>query len=58
MATLAAGATDLDMAVSSDGKFLYTLNTGDGTAGIFQINQDGTVSGLKPSAGFNGIAAF
>lgn len=64
VASLAAGATDIDMAVSSDGKFLYTLNTGNGTVGIFSIKQDGTLtaispaSGILPAAGFNGIAAF
>ncbi len=64
LASLPAGTTDLDVAVSSDGKFLYTLNSGSGTIGIFRINQDGTLtatgaaSGVLPSAGFNGIAAF
>lgn len=63
-ASLPAGTTDLDVAVSSEGKFLYTLNSGSGTIGIFGINQDGTLaatgaaSGVLPGAGFNGIAAF
>jgi 6-phosphogluconolactonase len=58
-----AGATNLDIAVSSDGKFLYTLNSGNGTIGIFAIQKDGTlvsvgsIEGISPKAGFNGIAA-
>jgi 6-phosphogluconolactonase len=57
------GATNLDIAVSSDGKFLYTLNSGNGTIGIFAIQKDGTlvsvgsIEGITPNAGFNGIAA-
>jgi 6-phosphogluconolactonase len=49
--------------VSADGKFLYTLNSGNGTIGIFAIQQDGrlvsvgSVGGVSPTAGFNGIAA-
>jgi 6-phosphogluconolactonase (cycloisomerase 2 family) len=52
------------MDVSSDGKFLYTLDSGNGTLGIFRIKQDGTLTaigtapGILPAAGFNGIAAF
>ena len=58
-----AGATNLDITVSADGKFLYTLNSGNGTIGIFAIQKDGTlvnagsVEGISPQSGFNGIAA-
>jgi 6-phosphogluconolactonase len=57
------GATNLDIAVSADAKFLYTLNAGNGTIGIFGINKDGTltslgsIEGISARAGFNGIAA-
>ena len=37
------GATNLDIAISSDGKFLYTLNSGNGTIGIFAIQKDGSL---------------
>jgi 6-phosphogluconolactonase len=53
----------LDTTVSSDSRFLYTLNSGSGTVGMFAINQDGTLtslgeaSGLTANAGYNGIAA-
>jgi DNA-binding beta-propeller fold protein YncE len=59
-----AGSSNLDLAISSDGKFLYTLDSGTGTVSIFGINQDGTltslgdVGGLSASAGLNGIAVI
>lgn len=58
-----SGATNLDITVSADGKFLYTLNSGNGTIGIFAIQKNGTlvnsgsVEGISPKSGFNGIAA-
>jgi 6-phosphogluconolactonase (cycloisomerase 2 family) len=58
-----SGSTNLDIAVSADGKFLYTLNSGTGTIGIFGIQPDGTLNkvgeaeGLAQATGFNGIAA-
>jgi DNA-binding beta-propeller fold protein YncE len=64
VATLPTGSIDLDTTITADGKFLYTLNSGTGTIGIFGIDADGTLSslgekgGLPASAGFNGIAAF
>jgi 6-phosphogluconolactonase (cycloisomerase 2 family) len=58
-----AGATNLDMAITADGKFLYTLDAAVGMISIFGIQSDGTltnlgtVDGLPPNVGFNGIAA-
>ena len=58
-----AGATNLDIAASADGKFLYTLNSHNGTVGIFAIQENGmlknagSVGGITPNSGFNGIAA-
>jgi 6-phosphogluconolactonase len=58
------GSTNLDIAVSSDGKFIYTLNSVAGAIGIFSVQKDGTLlnvgfaSGVSPLSGFNGIAAF
>lgn len=58
------GATNLDMSVSGDGKYLYTVNSGLGTLGVFGINSDGTlkdlgeIEGLPKSVGFNGIASL
>jgi 6-phosphogluconolactonase (cycloisomerase 2 family) len=58
-----SGSGNLDITVSPDGKFVYTLNSGTGTIGIFAIQPDGTLNsvgdagGLSASAGFNGITA-
>jgi 6-phosphogluconolactonase len=59
------GSGNLDIAITADSKFLYSLNSGNGTIGIFGISQeDGSLSdagdaeGLPAHAGFNGIAAF
>jgi len=58
------GAGNLDIAVSADSKFLYSLNSGDGSIGVFGIQEDGSlindgeVGGLAAKSGFNGIAAF
>ena len=51
-------------AISGDGNYLYTLNSGTGSVGIYSINSDGTLSnpgdieGLPKTVGFNGIAAL
>ena len=58
-----AGNTNLDIAVSADGKFLYTLNSGAGAIGIIAIQPGDTLTSLggagnlPKTAGFNGIAA-
>ena len=57
-------ATNLDIAVSGDGKYLYTLDSAIGAISIFAINSNGTltslgeIEGLPKSVGFNGIAAL
>jgi 6-phosphogluconolactonase (cycloisomerase 2 family) len=55
----------VDIAVSADGKFVYTINSQSGNIGVFAINQsDGTLTNLgqdgdlPKSVGFNGIAAL
>jgi 6-phosphogluconolactonase len=58
------GSTNLDIAISADSKFLYSLDSGTGRISIFGIRQDGTLNslgeadGLSEDAGFNGIAAL
>ena len=60
----ACGTLNLDIAISADSKFLYSLNSSTGKIGIFAIGQDGLLSSLgdagdfPPSSGFNGIAAY
>jgi 6-phosphogluconolactonase len=54
----------LHPAISADGRFLFTITSGNGTIGIFAIQQDGTlvnarsVAGVAATSGFNGIAAI
>jgi 6-phosphogluconolactonase (cycloisomerase 2 family) len=55
------GSTPIDMAITDAGRFLYSLNAGNGTIGVFRIHHDGSLtarpfaSGLPASA--NGLAA-
>jgi 6-phosphogluconolactonase len=57
-------STNLDIGVSSDGRFLYTLNAATGSIGMFSVQSDGGLvkfgqfDGLPASAGLNGIAAY
>jgi 6-phosphogluconolactonase (cycloisomerase 2 family) len=57
------GSANLDIAVSADGHFLYSLNAASGAVGVFAINSDGSLvslgvrGGLPAAAGLNGIAA-
>jgi 6-phosphogluconolactonase len=58
------GSSNLDVAASADGRYLYTLNGAAGTIGIFAVQEDGSLlsvrqqDGLPASAGINGIAAY
>ena len=62
-ASAGAGATPIDLALSRDGRFLYTLNTGHGTVGIFEVGIDGglralgAVDAVPRVGGAQGIAA-
>jgi 6-phosphogluconolactonase (cycloisomerase 2 family) len=64
LASNPSGATNLDITISGDGKFLYSLNSRVGTIGVFAIHPDGTLSevaqipGFPKAVGFNGIAAL
>ena len=59
-----AGSTNLDITISGDGKFLFSLNSEVGEVGVFAINSDGSLTavqqaeGFPAKAGFNGIAAL
>ena len=59
------GSANLDIAVTADSQFLYSLNSGNGTIGVFAIDQEGGAllnlsedPVISAKAGFNGIAAF
>lgn len=62
---LSLATTILDLAVSSGGGFLYSLNSGNGAIGAWTINQStgvltANVGAVLPAsnAGYNGIAAY
>jgi len=60
--TTGAGTLPLDMGISHNGRFVYSLETGAGKIGIFRVNDDGTLTslgtggGYAPVSGFQGIA--
>jgi len=65
LGTNPTGAGNLDIAVTADSLFLYSLNSGNGTIGVFEIQQDGVTlvpvsedPVISAKAGFNGIAAY
>lgn len=50
----------IDMALSNDGRNLYTLNSGTATIGVFRVGHDGRLGRLQMQglpAGANGLAA-
>jgi 6-phosphogluconolactonase len=57
------GSANLDITISADGKFLFSLNAATAAVGMFAIQSNGaltslgTTGGLPASAGLNGIAA-
>jgi 6-phosphogluconolactonase len=57
-------ATYLDITISGDGKFFYSLNAMVGTVGVFAIQSNGALTevgeipGFTAAAGFNGTAAL
>jgi len=55
------GSVPLDMALSRDGRSLYSLNGGNGTIGAFSVGADGSLQPLPFTAGLpagaNGMAA-
>jgi 6-phosphogluconolactonase (cycloisomerase 2 family) len=55
------GSAPIDMAVSNDGRNLYTLNSGTGAISAFRVKRDGSLGGLPTLKGLpvsaNGLAA-
>jgi 6-phosphogluconolactonase len=45
-ATAGAGNKPLDLAMTPDGSYLYVLNAGNGTVGMFRINANGSLTDL------------
>ena len=63
VANTGSGSLPLDSAITHNGQFVYSLNTGAGHIGMFKTNANGsltslgTVDGYSPVSGFQGIAA-
>lgn len=61
---LGGGRVPLEIAVTADGRFLYTLNAGTGTVGMFRIQPNrrlralGEAPGLPALDGAQGLAAW
>lgn len=57
-----AGSVPIDIAMSNNSRYIYSLNAGNGTLGAFRIRSDGAlvpmpgISGIP--AGANGLAAY
>ena len=49
-----AGSTPIDMALSHNSRYLYSLNSGNGTISAFRVNGHG---GLEPLSGASGLPA-
>jgi len=61
--TATTGNRPEDLALSSNGQFLYVLNTGDNTISSFRVNSNGTLTALATAANSlpassYGLAAF
>jgi 6-phosphogluconolactonase (cycloisomerase 2 family) len=54
------GTRNIDLALSENSKFLYSLNSGDRTIAVFRVNQDDSliiVAAVRAPTGANGLAA-
>ncbi len=58
VATTGSGTAPLDMGISRDGKYLYSLETGAGMIGSFKINADGSLTSLGSGGSFSAISGF
>lgn len=57
-----AGTAPIDMALSNDSRYLYTLSASDSSITAFQVGSDGSLTDIQrvniPSARVNGLAAY
>ena len=58
---IGAGTKPIDLALTRDSRYLYSLNSGDGTLSAFRVNANGSLAALPGlsgiPAGANGLAA-
>lgn len=58
VATTGGGTLPLDMGISQDGRYLYSLETGAGVIGAFIINNDGSLTSLGTMGSFAAVGGF
>jgi 6-phosphogluconolactonase (cycloisomerase 2 family) len=58
VATTGSGTLPIDVATSHDGSFLYSLETGAGTIGVFQVHDDGSLTALGTAGSFPAVSGF
>jgi 6-phosphogluconolactonase (cycloisomerase 2 family) len=58
VATTGPGTLPLDIGISANGKFVYSLETGAGQIGAFQISADGSLTSLGAQASYPAISGF
>ncbi len=58
VATAGAGTLPLDIGISHNGRFVYSLETGAGKVGIFRANDDGTLTSLGTAGGYGAVSGF
>jgi len=56
-AVTGTGSHPVDMAASSDGRFLFVLANGSGTVGAFRLSEDGSLQPLGFTGGVPATAA-
>ena len=58
VATTGGGTLPLDMGISQDGRYLYSLETGAGVIGAFMINPNGSLTSLGTMGSFPAVGGF
>jgi hypothetical protein len=62
--SLPSDSHNVDIAITANGKYVYTIDSQSGNIGIFEVGSDGTLDSLgqagdlPKSVDFNGIAAL
>ncbi len=52
------GTLPLDMGISQDGQYEYSLETGVGKIGVFHINSDGTLTAMDTAGSYPAVGGF
>ena len=58
VANAGAGTLPLDMGISHDARFIYSLETGAGVIGIFRVQSDGTLASLGTAGSYPAVGGF